>query len=479
VSQHFKPHGKPEQQDSVEQWLSKIFDRALRGGILTGLLAQGCASDRATAMEEPSDTEPAAEAQAAIQNGGVYCAEGVNSPISARGLRPARRYDYLAVRHVTDFGSAEGDESWTRTNFEVVSEAGVACATATTPMCHRKVAHHPQSLQPTSCLQICSETSVVTTVGNEVRRWTGLDELRALLAPIDTPHEALLLVEAAGYDLACNDPERTSVRAAGNGYVVTATKLTAICAPIITTRYSLYVSRSGVIHELASEELSRDEFACIGRVPEGLSSAPRDRGSSALGDWLSRCAHLEAASVAAFERLAHELEALGAPASLLAEAQRAAKDEVRHAKVVGALARARGGEPVAARVTPLGSRSLEAVALENAVEGCARETFGALVGAYQAKHAEDPEIAAAMREIAADEARHAALSWKVHAWAMERLSPEKQAHIQRAQEEALSGLAAGASRQHEPAMMRAAGLPSPEQAACLLDTLRRGLMGSA
>src|SRR5262249_32306722 len=158
--------------------------------------------------------------------------------------------------------------------------------------------------------------------------------------PIDTADEALFLVASAGYDLTCDDPERTTVRRVADGYVVTATKLTALCAPIITTRFTLHVSSKGVIRELRRKEISRVD-ACVGRAPAGLTSAPRDRGLSEIGDWLSRCAHLEAASVAAFERLAAELTALGAPLDLVEEARRAAGDEIRHAAVIGTLARAR------------------------------------------------------------------------------------------------------------------------------------------
>ncbi|NIS36796.1 MAG: ferritin-like domain-containing protein, partial [Actinobacteria bacterium] len=38
-------------------------------------------------------------------------------------------------------------------------------------------------------------------------------------------------------------------------------------------------------------------------------------------------------------------------------------------------------------------RTAYEIALENAVEGCVRETFGALVGAHQALRASDPSIA--------------------------------------------------------------------------------------
>jgi hypothetical protein len=57
------------------------------------------------------------------------------------------------------------------------------------------------------------------------------------------------------------------------------------------------------------------------------------------------------------------------------------------------------------------ARSLEELAVENAVEGCVRETYGALTAIWQARTAKDPSVAAAVRRIARDETRHAALSW--------------------------------------------------------------------
>ncbi|MDI1482563.1 ferritin-like domain-containing protein [Polyangium sp. y55x31] len=466
----------PEPDESVESWLARIFERAQRVAVVTGLLAQGCTTEPTQALAEPGDTDAIDETGSAQVAGGVPCAPGATMPISASGLSPARRFDYLAIRTLYGTPAAEeGPERWTQSNFSVVSEVGTTCATATTRECHQKIRMHPEPFRRTSCLQLCTETSVVTTAGDEVRRWAGIPELVSLLGPIDTPDEALLLVEAAGYDLTCNNAERTTVRAARDGFIVTATKITRDCAPIITTRFTLRVFRSGEIQEVRAEEIGRDS-ACIGRVPAGLTSAAADEGRSPLGDYLARAAHLEAASVIAFERLAAELCALGAPASLVHEARRAAEDEVRHADVVSALAQARGGAaPVPPRVEEQPLRALLALALENAVEGCVRETFGALVGAHQARRAADAELAAAMREIAADEARHAALSWKVHIWAMEQLGPEERAHVQEAQADALSRLAASTTHAPAPEVAHAAGLPGPTEAACLLDVLREGI----
>src|SRR5215208_6791664 len=61
----------------------------------------------------------------------------------------------------------------------------------------------------------------------------------------------------------------------------------------------------------------------------------------------SRCTNatrLEASSVEAFERLAAELSRYGAPRSLIREARRSARDEVRHALIMRRLALAYGAK---------------------------------------------------------------------------------------------------------------------------------------
>ena len=473
-------HGKSDLREPVEQWLSRIFDRALRCSVMTGVLAQGCSGEPAPTRVEPTGARAAGEAAtlpSSTEDGarGVACPDGATFPVLARNLRPARPFDYLAIRSVSGGPSEAGPERWTQTAFQVLSEAGTACASATTGACREQIQKHPEPLRPTHCVQLCVEISVVTTAGDEVRRWVGPDAVRTLLGPIDTADEALFLVASEGYDLTCDNAERTTVRRVSDGYAVTATKMTSICAPIVTTRFTLHVSGQGVIREVRRDEIERLENACVGRVPAGLASAPRDQGLSALGDWLSRGAHLEAASVTAFERLADELTAHGAPAELVIEARRAAADESRHAAVMGRLARARGGAPVDAEVEPMSRRSLADMALENAVEGCVRETFGALVGAYQAAYAGDAEIASAMSPIASDEARHAALSWKVHVWAMAELAPDQRACIEAAQAEAFAMLARGALHREAPEIAHAAGLPGPVEAACLLAILQQEL----
>src|SRR5262249_18706716 len=127
----------------------------------------------------------------------------------------------------------------------------------------------------------------------------------------------------------------------------------------------------------------------VGRIPAGLARPRRRRAASpgvapsTLGAYFADAAHLEDASVHAFRRLRRELLAHGAPPRLLRAAERAARDEIRHARLTGRLARRFGGDLCRARVKKLATRPLDEVAIENAVEGCVRETFGAMVATFQ------------------------------------------------------------------------------------------------
>ena len=67
-------------------------------------------------------------------------------------------------------------------------------------------------------------------------------------------------------------------------------------------------------------------------------------------------------------------------------------------------------------------RSLFEIALENAVEGCVRETYGAVCGLVDAETTGDRSMQQAMRAIATDECRHADLAWSVHSWISPQLS---------------------------------------------------------
>jgi hypothetical protein len=208
-----------------------------------------------------------------------------------------------------------------------------------------------------------------------------------------------------------------------------------------------------------------------GRRPAGWMPAPSERRPSggALAALLSQQAALEAASVPAFQMLARELEAHGAPRVLCRAAKRAAADEVRHARRMSDLARRRGGSINASRIRHKGVRALSRIAVDNCVEGCVRETFGAMVAMWQAREAKDPEIQAVMQRIAVDELRHAVLAFRVAEWIETRLDSKQLASVERARRRAIAELRREVAWEPPRELVSAAGLPTANHARELLD----------
>jgi hypothetical protein len=208
-----------------------------------------------------------------------------------------------------------------------------------------------------------------------------------------------------------------------------------------------------------------------GRRPATLAPAPEPAGGGVVGRYFASMARLEAASVPAFETLQAELAAHGAPARLVAAARAAAVDEARHARLTGALARRFGAAVAPPQVAPMGVRPLEEVARENAVEGCVRETFGALVAAWQAELAGDRAVRRALGSIAPDEARHAELALEVRRWATPRLAPPARRSVEDAHEAAVRQLAAELAVEPPAELRRLAGVPTAPKALELLSRL--------
>lgn len=201
--------------------------------------------------------------------------------------------------------------------------------------------------------------------------------------------------------------------------------------------------------------------------------------STGAAAWLARAAHDEAASVHAFRVLAGELAALAAPAELLAELEAAAADELRHAAAVADLAARRGltAPPLDIAETP--ARGLLALAVENAVEGCVHETWAALCAAHQARHARDPRVRAVYVEIAADEARHADLAWRLAAWLEDQLTAGERELVSGALTAAVRDLHVALERAPVESSAADLGLPDRAAAAFLLAGLEAALWPSA
>jgi hypothetical protein len=209
-----------------------------------------------------------------------------------------------------------------------------------------------------------------------------------------------------------------------------------------------------------------------GRRPDGLRPLRVSRAPRVIGEHLASVAHLEAASVHAFRILRRELADLGAPRLLAKAAARAMRDEARHARVITRLAKKNGAVTARARVRRTRGRTLEAFAIENAVEGCVRETYGALFAQWQAAHAGDPEVATAMARIARDETRHAALAWAIADWVEPRLDPEARARVAVRRAHAVIALERELRGDPDAELVRGAGVPTAAEHRALV----RGLV---
>jgi hypothetical protein len=225
--------------------------------------------------------------------------------------------------------------------------------------------------------------------------------------------------------------------------------------------------------------VNRCSGSTCGRLTDGLQPSGEPVGGDVVARYFEAAAQLEAASVLAFDRLARELSAHGGPPSLVERALASARDEVRHARIVGRLAHAHGGRrPTVARAA-LPVRSLDEVAIENAVEGCVRETFGALVASWQALAAGAPRVRRAMRVLAVDEQRHAELAWSVARWAEPRLGATARRRLRAARRASVAELAKQIAIDPPPPLVRVVGLPPRSAARALFDEARRQLWRGA
>jgi len=216
---------------------------------------------------------------------------------------------------------------------------------------------------------------------------------------------------------------------------------------------------------------------CIGRLRRDARDAFETCAplAESAADFLARAATLEAAAIDAFRALARDLDAHGA-SHLAKRARRAARDEVRHARVTARLAK-KHGAPDRRRCRSTGTiadrapRALLAIAIENAEEGCVRETFGAAIATWQAERARDPDVRAAMRAIAREECEHAELGWAIADWARERLTPRDRARVEASRRGALAAMRRDLGNALDDASREALGLPDRAQAERLFDAV--------
>ncbi|RKI47370.1 ferritin-like domain-containing protein [Corallococcus sp. AB004] len=327
-------------------------------------------------------------------------------------------------------------------------------------------------------LSTCTAHYVVTTRGDDVRSYRTRDSIRQVLGTIDREEEAALLAFAAGHAVCPSTEFPSSVGVNPDEGFTILVEQGHDCdeKQEWLSRKPVRISSSGEVVEYKSFRVKIGDTGCYpGRRPVGLQDAQAEDCEDARGAWFANAARLEAASVHAFLRMREELALYGAGSDLQDAALASAEDEVRHAEVTTRIALRFGAVPPVPSVADVPLRSLREVLLDNAVEGCVRETYSALLAHHQALHAEDAEIREAMARIAEDETRHAGLSWDIDAWAAPRLSDAERSALREARRQALAVLRAEMAVPLDAQLTAEAGLPSPAVALALLDSLEQEL----
>ncbi len=238
----------------------------------------------------------------------------------------------------------------------------------------------------------------------------------------------------------------------------------------------------GAVVQVFGVECEVTEPCVGGRRPEAFEQASFGQDSqpvrSNIANYLANQAILEHASITAFARVVRELTQFGAPIALIHAARTAIEDEQRHADVMQKLAIHQGS--ALTLVEPerdlSDQRSVLQFAIENAVEGCVRETYAAMLAVRQAESSSELALRDAFAKIAVDETSHADLAWAMHEWAQSLLSDVEQQQVQQAMSDAVSELRQQVGGSMPSAELSAAlGLAPREQLLQMVDALAQNL----
>ncbi|MFO0650517.1 MAG: hypothetical protein U0326_30120 [Polyangiales bacterium] len=214
-------------------------------------------------------------------------------------------------------------------------------------------------------------------------------------------------------------------------------------------------------------------YACgVGRRADGFRWD--DGACDGLGGWFAHVSALEGAAVAAFDRMADELRAWGAPDDLVAEAMRARADEVDHERRTAELAARFGATPVPFSVAEPGRRSSKRPRSRTSSRGaCARPTAPSSRGGSHGARAtpRSPRRCASSPKTRPATPR----SWRVHAWMRTRLDDAAIARVEGHRREAIAALREELRGPLPTAVITWAGLPSGDDGAALLAALTPSL----
>lgn len=390
----------------------------------------------------------------------------------------------------------EQGDAWQATEHERV---GTLCASATDQAaCLDKVKGYrvlPSTRE--ACLaqfpgggyssNVCNASYILYTRGDEIGVARNTDEIRALAGTFDTLEEAMWVATNAGYERTCGPRIEGAVESRYRRTDDGGWELTLLEAPNCgKEQYTVvvHVDYAGNLTVVSKERLpEKPSCAMAGRRPEGLrldSMLAQGADEDAIGRHFAAMATLEAASVTAFRRLHRQLAAFGAPRELLDRIRTAARDEIRHARATTALARKYGVTPAAPQISACNeAASLFTIALENAREGCVRETFGALVAHLQTSRAGDADVRATMAEIAGEETEHAALSWDIATWIEAQLGDDERAVLAKERRDAFVTLASELAAPVDPRVVLASGVPGGREAVRMLEALEPLMLAAA
>jgi len=306
------------------------------------------------------------------------------------------------------------------------------------------------------------------TRGDSVGFVSDRAQLNTLLGSIDTANEAGLVFLSAGVVPGCN-----GIWQSDDAYSFTLMAYGGCSSqpPGIEFRVTL----AGVVSNMNVGKA----MACVGRRPNGLLEVEWGPANP-LGEYYASVAHLEQAAVIAFGVIERELARFGAPRELRDRARKARTDEIRHASRMTQLAKRWEAHVPFAEAVASSERSLLDAALENAVEGCVRELWGALSAHYQAAAAYDPTAQRAWGEIAADESEHAELSFALHEWYLQQLTGDERVQIEAAMERARLELRVELATAAPPhaAVVHGAGVPDPICAVALFNQLESQVLAA-
>jgi len=328
------PPGVPPAQ------LSQLF-QALARAAAAAALGSTAACSQLQGDGEVGQAVPRGAAggiSSALAEGWTQFSCGESGTLALGPLMPTRDLDYLGLYDQVN------NEFVGNSAFEVATH-GSRCATAAAPGDCQTMLAELTAPTPNCTLGTACPSFAVETTGDDAARIFDPAELPALLGTIDTPGEAVAVAHLSGQKLQCGDTIfdtlGTAMRASDAGFEL---RTDWHDCGVGVFPHTVEVDAEGNVEVL--EDRQTDVSNCtVGRRPPGLRAALPRLGHSRLGTFFASAAHLEAASVHSFERLARELKGAGAPRALIAEASVAALDEVRHARVVTALARRFGGQP--------------------------------------------------------------------------------------------------------------------------------------